>query len=57
MIAIEDVMAFFGLSALGPQNSFVASRPETYNCTLFATEGKFCLLLLLRSRGVCARGA
>lgn len=31
-------MAFFGLSSLGPQNVFVAARPETYNLTLFDME-------------------
>lgn len=28
-------MAFFGLTALGPQNAFVAARPETYTVSLF----------------------
>jgi hypothetical protein len=34
-------MAFFGLSALGPQNSFVASRAEIYNCALFDLDGRY----------------
>ncbi len=33
-------MAFFGITALGPQSSFVAARPDVYDLTLFELEGE-----------------
>jgi len=32
-------MAFFGITALGPQNIYAAARPEVYNISIFELDG------------------
>jgi hypothetical protein len=36
---VSSTMAFFGLTALGTQSVFEASRPESYNVSLFEPHG------------------